>query len=94
MTPELVPINRFVLQKYQTPMVQKIVESWRLEPQVVIEKLVEHFREMGIFAVSFQHERLITASIVHHLKHSPDIARLVLRARNEELRKQRNRHAV
>jgi hypothetical protein len=90
---ESTPIVMFVMQRYQTPQVQKIVDGWRLEPQHVIDKLVEHFREMGVYAVPFRHEQLLTRDLIHQLRHSPEIYRLVQKARQDEMRKQRNRHA-
>jgi hypothetical protein len=93
MTPDLIPIQQFVTQRYLSPTIQKIVDGWRLEPQHVIEKLIEHFREMGIFSVSFRHEALLTRDLIHQLRNSPEIYRMVLKARSDDLRKQRNRHS-
>lgn len=88
-----VPIQHFVTEKYLSKSVQKLVESWRLEPRIVIDKLVLHFREMGIFSVTAQHDKLMLQSIVHYLKSSPDLAQMAQRARSDELRRQRSRHA-
>jgi len=88
-----VPIQHFVTEKYLSKPIQKLVESWRLEPRIVIDKLVAHFREMGIFTVTAQHEKLMLQSIVHYLKSSPELSSLAQRARSEELRRQRSRHA-
>ncbi len=90
---EEIPIQNFVTTKYQTPAVQKIVEQWRVEPQLVVEKVVEHFRELGIYKVAFNHERMLTRHMLQLLRNSPEIMKLVTKARSEELKRQRNRHA-
>lgn len=90
---ESVPINYFVTQRYLTPQVQKIVEGWRVEPGLVIERLIEHFREMGIYMVPANQQALLLKNLIHQLRNSPDIMKLVSRARQEELKRQRNRHA-
>ena len=92
-THEDIPIQLFVNQRYSTPAVQKLVDGWRVEPHLVIDKLVEHFREMGIYRVSGAHEPLILKNLMHQLKHSPEILSLVHKARNDEQKRQRNRHA-
>jgi hypothetical protein len=93
MAHENMPILQFVTTKFQTQAVQRIVDSWRVEAKEVVEKVVEHFREMGIYTVPGAQERLITESMVFLLRTSPEISRMVARARNEEIRRSRNRHA-
>jgi hypothetical protein len=90
---ESTPITLFINQRYLTQPIQKIVDGWRVEPQHVIDKLIDHFREMGIFAVPYRHEQLVLRDMMYQLRHSPEIYRLVQKARQDELRKQRNRHA-
>lgn len=90
---EPTPIQMFVSQKYQSQAIQKIVENWRVEPQLIVDKLVDHFREMGIYRVPFNQDRLLMADLLRYLKTSPDLMRLVSKARNEEARRQRNRHS-
>ncbi len=87
------PIQVYLTQRYMTSVVQKIVDGWRIEPQLVVDKMLEHFREMGIFVVPFKQDELIIRSLIRYLRTSPDIARLVQRSRSEELRRQRNRHS-
>ena len=88
------PIQHFVTQRFLTKDIQKLVDGWRVEPRDIIEKVVDHFREMAIYRVPYTQEDLITDSITQYLKSSPDIIRLVLKARNEEMRRQRNnRHS-
>ncbi len=90
---EEIPIQSFVAAKFQTPAVQKIVEQWRVEPVMIVEKVVEHFLDLGIYKVAASHERMLMKHMLQMLKTSPDIMKLVSKAKNEEARKQRNRHA-
>ena len=90
---EHVPIAQFVSQRFSSPQVQKLVEAWRVEPQIVIDKIVDYFREMGIFKVTPGHEALLTKNMMHQLRNSPELNQLVNRAKQEELKRQRNRHA-
>ncbi len=88
-----IPIQLFVSQEYHTPAVQVIVDTWRVEPQLVIERVIEHFREMGIYRIRPNHHRLIKKAMLNHLKTSPEIMRMVVKNRNDEMKRQRNRHA-
>ncbi len=94
MASDNVPIHAFVEQKYLSAPMQRLVDGWRLEPKVVVDRLVDHFREMGIYQVTRQNEALILEGIRHQLKHSPDIMRLVMRARLDEQRRAKTRHGV
>ncbi len=87
------PIQFFIAQRFSTPAVQRLIEGWRVEPADIVEKLVEHFREMGIFKVTAGHEALITKTILFQLKNSPEISKLVQRAKMDEMKRQRNRHS-
>jgi len=90
---EDIPIHIFVSQRFSSHSVQRVVENWRVEPSVLIDRLIDHFKEMGIFRVARGHEGLIMKNMIHQLKSSPEISRMVYRARQEEMRRQRNRHA-
>ena len=90
---EGVPISEFVSHKFTLFKIQKIIDSWRVEPKLIVEKLVEHFREMGIFTVYYGHDAIIFNSMVFLLKNSPEIQQLVQRANHDELKRQRTRHA-
>jgi hypothetical protein len=92
MAPDNVPIYAYVQQKYGSAAVQRLVEGWRLESKVIIDRIVDHFRDMGIYTVSRQNEVLIVKGILHQLRHSPEILRLVVRANLEEQRRTRSRH--
>ena len=91
---EDVPIQFFVTQQYLLPSVQKIVDGWRVEPQQVIDRLVDHYREMGIFRVLAGQESMIAGDIMFQLRSSPELTRLVQRARNDEATAARARAAA
>ena len=90
---EDIPIHIFVSQSFSSRSVQRVIENWRVEPSALIERLVDYFKEMGIFRVAHGHEGLIMRNMIHQLKSSPEISRMVYKARQEEMRRQRNRHA-
>ena len=90
---EDIPVQVFVAQKYHTPQVQKFVEEWRVEPESVIDKIVDHFKELGIFRVGLSQHRIIQDAMMTYLRTSPEIQKMVLKLRAYELRRQRNRHA-
>ncbi len=87
------PILHFITQRYMTPPVQKIVDGWRVEPQLVVDKLIEYFREMGIFVVPYSQDALIMKNLMRYLRTSQELAHMVSRARNDEMKRQRNRHS-
>lgn len=87
------PIADFVTQRYMSPMIQKMVDGWRVEPQLVVERAIEYFREMGIYTVPHRQNALILKNLIRYLKTSADLQRLVARARQDELKRQRNRHS-
>lgn len=93
MSNESLPIALFIESQYANKKIQKVVESWRIEPAVIITKLIEHFREMGIFHVLAGHESLMLQNILFQLRHSADIQGLVQKAKIDELKRQRSRHA-
>ena len=93
MNTEGVPIAQFVNHKFALIKIQKIIETWRIEPKIIIERLIEHFREMGIFVVHFGHDDIIINNMIFVLKNSPDIQHIVQKANQDELKRQRTRHA-
>ena len=92
MSPDIIPIDLYIEQRYHTPAIQKIVDGWRVDPKLIIDRLTDSFREMGIFTVGAKNETLVRNAMVQSLKLSPEISALVARARRAEIRKQKNRH--
>jgi hypothetical protein len=92
-THDQIPVLQFVTQMYSSRSVQKIVEFWRIEPAQVIEKITDHFREMGIYRVNDHHQRLLLIHMLHLLRHSPEIQRMAEKASFDEARRQRSRHS-
>jgi len=88
-----IPIWHFITLRYMTPPIQKIVETWRVEPSLVIKKLNDYFKEIGLYAVTREQDPLVMQTIIFQLKNSPEIQKLLAKTRQDELRRQRNRHA-
>lgn len=94
MTPDLIPIQLFVQQKFQSRAIQRVVADWRIEPRLVVEIITDYFREMGIYYADFRHDRDLLRAMLFQLRYSPDIALLHQKAaREENARRQRSRHA-
>ena len=93
MTQDAKPIVYFVAERYSTPAVQRIVDTWRIEPALVIQKLAEHFQEMGIYRVAAGHEKVLAEHMLQLLRHSPELQRMVSKAKQEDAKRQRSRHA-
>ncbi len=90
---EAQPIAHYITQRYMTPQIQKLVDGWRVEPQLVVDRAIEYFKDMGIYTVPYQQDALIMGNLIRYLKTSADLQRMVQRARVEELKRQRNRHS-
>lgn len=88
-----IPIKNFVTQRFTHPSVQQIIENWRVDPAQLITKLIEYFRDMGIYEVHYGQEKLIMDTLLIQLKTSPEILKYVTQARQQELNRARNRHA-
>lgn len=93
MAQEKMPIHVFVATRWSNPQVQKLVEGWRVEPADVIEKLIEHFRDMAIFEVPYGHETLMLNNLIFQLKHSPELVKMLQKVKADEAKRQRARHA-
>lgn len=87
------PIAHYITQRYMTPPIQKLVDGWRVEPQLVVDRAIEYFREMGIYVVPYNQDELIMRNLVRYLRTSGDLQKMVQRARAEEIKRQRNRHS-
>lgn len=93
MTIDRIPIKNFIMRRFAHPSIQKTVENWRVDPAVLITKLIEYFRDMGIYEVQYGQEKLINDTMLIQLKTSPEILKLVADAKQLELNRARNRHA-
>ena len=90
---EPVPIENFVSLEFGRNTVAKLIANWRIEPETLIQIIISHHREMGVFFVYPQHEKVIQKSIINALKSSPEVVRLLRRAEMNELTRQwNNRH--
>lgn len=86
------PIANYINTAFAHPNVQKFVESWRVDPAKVIEMLVDYFKDMGIQRAPRTHHTILFRTMVHFLKYSPELQKMVTRTKQDELRKQRSRH--
>ena len=93
MHPDATPIEEFLASKYSHRRIQVIVENWRVESEIIIDILIEQFRDMGIFFVRSNQERLILDNMIYQIKNLPEITNLVRRAEQEETTRKKSRHA-
>ena len=78
-----IPIEYFVTETYRSPAVQKLVDTWNVEPEVVVNIVIGYFREMGIYKVSYVNQRFVIDSMRQYLLVSPEIRSLIKKARRE-----------
>ncbi|MBM4252559.1 MAG: hypothetical protein FJ146_11360 [Deltaproteobacteria bacterium] len=90
---ETIPIEVFVVQKYNAPEVQKLVEHWRIEPETIMKNVIEHFRELGIFGVPMAQQVMMLDAMRTYLRTSPEITRMVMKSEQEEAIRARTKHA-
>ena len=74
------PIEIYINQKFESKEIIKLIESWRVESEVLRDAVVQAFREMGIYQIEPASEHLMGSVIISVLKNSPDIYKLVKRA--------------
>jgi hypothetical protein len=90
---DAITIEQFVRTRYSTPAVQKLVASWRIEPEAINRMVIDQFREMGIFSVPYGHDKLMLNHMLAILRHSPEIASAIKRSEIEDQRRMRTRHS-
>ncbi len=90
---ESIPIEFFVSQTYDSEPVRILVENWRIEPDTIIKNVVEHFRELGVFAVKFSERKLIQEAMITYMRTSPEIVRMVIKSDQDEAKRAKTRHA-
>lgn len=90
---ETIPIEVFVVQKYNAPEVQKLVENWRIEPETIMKNVIDHFRELGIFGVPMAQQVMMLDAMRTYLRTSPEITRMVMKSEQEEAIRARTKHA-
>ena len=90
---DAIPIEHFLTEKFRARAVQAIVESWNVEPVLIVEILARAFREMGVYRVSHVTERVVFATMLRELRHSPEIQALLAKQRREDLTRKKSRHA-
>ena len=93
MASDSIPISDFVRAKYNSARIQKVVESWRVEPEAVCDILKRYFLDMGIYTVIPTQKQILLDNMVHHLRHSEEVMNLLDKAQKDSFMQQRSRHA-
>jgi hypothetical protein len=88
-----IPIELFVQTSLSKPPATEIMQGWRIEIKRIEELLTSSFREMGVFMIRPTHHKIIFDSIISHLKHSPEIIKLLKASQREAAMKSQSRHA-
>ena len=89
-----VSTEEFVLEVIRGKAIGSFVAELDLDENMVLEKIVQHFSDMGIYEVApYRDEKIMINTIITFLKYSPEITSKVneIRERKQELamRKQR-----
>jgi len=91
---EPIPIHIYVEQCFHNRTIAQMINGWKVEPRELIDIILVHFRDMGIFFALPSYRDLILKNIIHNLKYSREITTLVKEVEYESLkRQQQNRHA-
>ena len=85
MQPEPIPTEYFIQTCLLERAIRDITDGWRIEMEQLQTILTQHFREMGIFFVAPNHVPMLKETLMHHLKHSIEIRRILRRLDQEEL---------
>ena len=84
MQPEPIPTEFFIQSCLMERVVREITDGWRIEMEQLQTILTQHFREMGIFFVAPNHVPMLRDTLMHHLKHSIEIRRILKKLDLEE----------
>ena len=90
---ESIPIEVFVSQTYDAESVRTLVENWRIEPDTIMKNVIDHFRELGIFAVTFSQRKLMQEAMITYMRTSPEIVKMVIKSDQDEAKRAKTRHA-
>ena len=91
MLTEPLPVAIFVKLRYQDPLVNVIIEKWRVEREDVEEVLINHFKEIGIYSIDPLLEKSCFNKMLEWLEHSPTIWAMVKKGDDDELRRRASR---
>lgn len=82
MITEKVPIEVFVTQVMTTKAARQIIDDWPIKPEMIVNIVVKHFRDMSIFDVQpAGQEPLIRKEILYFLQNSSVILELIDKAK-------------
>ena len=93
MRTEPLPVDMYLQQMLATPQLVGIYRDWRLDILKLLPVLSKIFKEMGIYAVSPGHDKLVVKNLIFHLKNAPEILQMRRRAEMSEMMRQNTRHS-
>jgi len=91
MQPEPIPTEYFIQNCLLERTIRDLTDGWRIEMEQLQSILTQHFREMGIFFVAPGHAQMLKETLMHHLKHSVEIQRILKKLDQEELARRNTR---
>ena len=86
-------LDIFVAQALGKPKVAELTANWRIDPKKIEEAVCTSLRDIGVLTVPKGHEELIIQTIIAHLKHSPDLVKMVRKAQKAHAIKNVSRHS-
>ena len=79
---EVVPIEVFVSQVLATKAALSITDSWPLKSEVVMQVVVKHFQDCGMYTVSpFGQHNVVKEEVLFFLKNSTQIIEMIEKAK-------------
>jgi hypothetical protein len=89
------PIDQFLRKFLNHAEISAITDTWRIEPERVLQILNSFYREMGLYHVQPFQTKIIFNSMKNHIKNSPEIINMVKKAHEqmEAEQKKTARHA-
>jgi hypothetical protein len=79
---ETIPIEIFVAQVMATKAVTQITDSWPLKSESIVEVVIKHFNDLGVYSVSpFGQYDVMRQELMYFLENSQHIIELIDKAK-------------
>ncbi len=79
---ETIPIEIFVAQVMATKAVLQITDSWPLKSESIVEVVIKHFNDLGVYSVSpFGQYDVMREELMYFLENSQHIIELIDKAK-------------
>lgn len=79
---EVIPVEVFVAQVMATKLVSQITDSWPLKSESILDVVVKHFHDLGIYSVSpFGQYDVMREELVFFLQNSQLIIDMIDKAK-------------